>query len=134
MQVGHISLGVYMSQREMKQKRIQYLLLRMQKEPMNCHQMADAVHMSIKSFSKYLTEMKFKKQIHIARYSRSDAGAYTVYYMTGNFPDAVKPLPYTQEEYNKRYKLKQREPLRRKAKFVPRPDYAAHWLYNPIAE
>ena len=134
MQVGHISLGVYMSQREMKQKRIQYLLLRMNKEPMNCHQMADAVNMSIKSFSKYLTEMRFKKQVYIDHYTRSEAGAYTVYYKTGNKEDAEKPLPFSQQEYNKRYKLKTREPLRRIPKFTARPDFAAHWLYNPIAE
>jgi hypothetical protein len=123
-----------MSQREMKQKRIQYLLLRMQKEPMNCHQMADAVNLSQKSFSKYLTEMRFKKQVYIDHYTRSEAGAYTVYYKTGNLPDAEKPLPFSQQEYNRRYKLKTREPLRRIPTVIVRPDYAAHWLFNPIAE
>lgn len=123
-----------MSQREMKQKRIQYLLLRMQKEPMNCHQMADSVNLSLKSFSKYLTEMRFKKQVYIDHYARSEAGAYTVYYKTGNLPDAEKPLPLSQQEYNKKYKLKTRQPLRRIENVIPRPDYAAHWLFNPIAE
>ena len=121
-----------MNQRDMKQKRIQYLLLRMQKEPMSSHQMADAITMSHKAFSKYLTEMRYNKQVHIARYSRSNGGAYTVYYMTGNFPDVVKPLPYTPKEYKKRYKLKKAGLLNNPANFVPRPDYAAHWLYNPI--
>lgn len=123
-----------MSQREMKQKRIQYLLLRMNKEPMNCHQMADAVNMSIKSFSKYLTEMRFKKQVYIDHYTRSEAGAYTVYYKTGNLTDAEKPLPFSQQEYNKRYKLKTREPLRRIPTVSVRPDYAAAWMFNPINE
>jgi hypothetical protein len=123
-----------MSQREMKQKRIQYLLLRMQKEPMNCHQMADAVNLSIKSFSKYLTEMRFKKMVYIDHYTRSEAGAYTVYYKTGNLPDAEKPLPFSQQEYNRRYKLKTREPLRRIPKVTVRPDFASAWLFNPIAE
>jgi hypothetical protein len=123
-----------MSQREMKQKRIQYLLLRMQKEPMNCHQMADSVNLSSKSFSKYLTEMRFKKQVYIDHYARSEAGAYTVYYKTGDLPDAEKPLPFTQEEANRKYKLKKREPLRKKYGFTPHPDYAAHWLFNKIGE
>jgi hypothetical protein len=26
------------------------------------------------------------------------------------------------------------EPIRKPAKFIARPDFAAHWLYNPIAE
>jgi hypothetical protein len=116
---------------EQKEKRIQYLLLRMQKEPMNVHQMADAVHMSHKSVSKYITELRLKKMIYIARYDRNSIGAYTVNYMTGNFPDVVKPVPLSQQEYNKRYKERtQRKPN----KFIPRPDYAAHWLFNPIAE
>ena len=118
----------------MKQKRIQYLLLRMQKEPMNIHQMADAVNLSQKTFSKYLTEMRFKKLVYIAHYNRSATGAYTVFYQTGNLPDAEKPLPFSQQEYNRRYKLKTREPLRRIPTVTVRPDYAAHWLFNPIAE
>ena len=101
---------------------------------MNCHQMADSVNLSLKSFSKYLTEMRFKKMVYIDHYTRSEAGAYTVYYKTGDLPDAEKPLPFTQQEYNQKHKLKTREPLRRTAKFIARPDYAAHWLYNPIAE
>ena len=96
--------------------------------------MADAVNMSLKSFSTYLTEMRFKKQVYIDHYTRSEAGAYTGYYKTGNLPDAERPMPYTQQECNKRYKLKIREPLRRIPKVTVRPDYAAAWLYNPIAE
>jgi hypothetical protein len=106
----------------------------MQKEPMNCHQMADSVNLSIKSFSKYLTEMRFKKQVYIDHYTRSEAGAYTVYYKTGNLPDAEKPLPFSQQEYNRRYKLKTREPLRRIPTVTVRPDFASAWLFNPIAE
>jgi predicted transcriptional regulator len=124
-----------MSQKEMKQKRIQYLLLRMQKEPMNCHQMAEAVNLSHKSFTKYLTEMRFKKQVYIAHYNRSATGAYTVYYQTGSLPDAEKPLPFSQQEYNRRYKEKMYpESIKKPAKFNARPDFAAHWLFNPIAE
>jgi hypothetical protein len=78
--------------------------------------------------------MRFNKQVHIDHYTRSEAGAYTVYYKTGDFEDAEKPLPFTQQEYNQKHKLKTREPLKRIAKFTARPDYAAHWLYNPIAE
>jgi hypothetical protein len=106
----------------------------MLKEPMNCHQMADAVNMSIKSFSKYLTEMRFKKQVYIDHYNRSEAGAYTVYYKTGNLPDAEKPLPYTQQEANRKYKLKKRQPLRRIPTVTVRPDYASAWMFNPINE
>ena len=102
---------------------------------MNCHQMADAVNLSLKSFSKYLTEMRFKKQVYIDHYTRSEAGAYTVYYKTGNFPDAEKPLPFGQKEYNRRYKEKMYpNSIRKPEKNQARPDYAAAWLYNPIAE
>ena len=124
-------LKVYMSQKEMKAKRIEHLLGLMQKEPMSSQQMADAVNMGHKGFSKYLTEMRHKKQVHIARYSETTGGARTVYYMTGNFPDVVRPLPCTQAEYKERYKAKSSG---KKKKFIPRPDYAAHWLFNPITE
>jgi hypothetical protein len=106
----------------------------MQKEPMNIHQMADAVNLSQKTFSKYLTEMRFKKLVYIAHYNRSATGAYTVFYQTGNLPDAEKPLPFSQQEYNRRYKLKTREPLRRIPTVTVRPDFASAWLFNPIAE
>jgi hypothetical protein len=107
----------------------------MQKEPMNCHQMADAVNLSHKSFTKYLTEMRYKKQVYITHYNRSATGAYTIFYQTGNLPDAEKPLPFSQEEYNRRYKEKMNpQSIRKPAKFIARPDYAAHWLFNPIAE
>ena len=115
-----------MRNREEKEKKIQYLLLRMQKEPMNVHQMADAVKMTSKGVSKYITELRFKKMIHVARYDRNNIGAYTVHYMTGNFPDVVKPL---------RLDLpKVREPIKRVPnRFVPRPDVAASWLFNPVS-
>lgn len=121
-----------MNQKELKKQRIEYLLARISKEPMNCHQMADAINISIKSFSKYLTELRFKKMVHIARYDRNSIGSYTVYYMAGNFPDVVKPLPLSQTEYNKKYKEKTKRP--KPSKFTPRPDYAAAWLFNPIGE
>jgi predicted transcriptional regulator len=111
---------------EQKEKRITYLLLRMQKEPMNVHQMADAVNMSPKSVSKYITELRIKKKIHIARYGTNNIGAYTVHYMTGDFPDVVKP--------SRLLKPKAREPIKKSYKFTPRPDEAASWLFNPIAE
>lgn len=115
----------------MKQKRIEYLLERMKTEPMNRHQMADALGMSLKSVCKYITEMRFFKKIHIYKYERS-VGQFTVFYMTGNKPDAQKPSAYSQEEYNRKFKLKAKEPLRRIHKFTPRMDIAASWLNNPI--
>lgn len=122
-----------MNQHEIKKQRIEYLLARMSKEPMNCHQMADAINVSIKTFSKYLTELRFKKLVHIARYDRNTIGAYTVYYMTGNFPDVIKPVPLSQKEYNNRYKTKAGDyAKKRKSNITPRPDYAAAWLFNPI--
>lgn len=110
----------------------------MQTQPMSIHNMADAVNMGSKSISKYLTELKMKKLIHIAKYERNSIGAYTVYYMTGNKPDAIKPVPLSQKDYNERYKAKANKPSRSKSatysKFIPRPDYAAHWLFNPIGD
>ncbi len=115
----------------MKKQRIEFLLERMKTDPMNRHQMADAVGMSVKSVCKYITEMRFFKKIHIYKYERT-VGQYTVYYMTGNQPDAPKPLAYSQEEYNKKYKLKTKEHVRRPHKFVPTMDIAASWMRNPV--
>jgi hypothetical protein len=114
-----------------KKQRIEYLLERMKTEPMSRHQMADAINMNLKSACKYITEMRFFKKIYIHKYERT-TGQFTVFYMTGNFPDAPKPLAYSQEEYNKKFKLKTRKPIRKIEKFTPRPDYAAAWLFNPI--
>ncbi len=116
-----------------KKQRIEYLLERMKTEPMNRHTMADAVNMSVKSVCKYITEMRFFKKIHIHKYERS-VGQFTVFYMTGNMPDAPKPSAYTQEEYNRKFRIKARDTVKKSYKFIPRPDYAAAWLFNPINE
>jgi hypothetical protein len=116
---------------KLKQQRIEYLLKRMETEPMNRHQMADAVNMSLKSVCKYITEMRFFRKIHIYKYERS-VGQFTVFYMTGNMPDAQKPTAYSQDEYNRKFKLKAKQPLRRPNRFTPRMDIAASWLKNPI--
>jgi len=114
-----------------KKQRLELLLKKMSVEPLNRHQMADAMNMKLTVATRYITQLRFKKQIHIARYDRTDKGSYAVYYMTGNFPDVVKPLPLTQKEYNDRYKQKVTKTYR-KTKFIPHPDYAASWLFNPI--
>ena len=115
---------------KMKQKRIEYLLERMKTEPMNRHQMADAVNMSLKSVCKYITEMKFYRKIHIYKYERT-TGQFTVFYMTGNLPDAPKPSAYSQEDYNKKFRLKPKDHVRRPNRFTPRPDIASAWMFNP---
>lgn len=115
-----------------KFKKIELLLSKMATEPMNRHQMAEAVNMDVKSLCKYITYLRMSKQIHIARYERSNKGSYAVYYMTGNYPDVIKPLPLTQKEYNDRYKQKTERP--RKTRFIPHPDFAAAWMFNPINE
>lgn len=120
-----------MNQRDNKVKRIEHLLQLMQREAMSSQQMADAVNMGHKALSKYLTEMRHKKLVYIARYSDTANGARTVYYMTGNLPDVVRPLPCTQAEYKERYKAKSSS---KKKKFIARPDYAAAWLFHPITE
>jgi len=122
-----------MNPKAMKVKRIEHLLDLMKREAMSSQQMADAVNMGHKGFSKYLTEMRHKKLVYISRYSDTAGGARTVYYMTGDLPDVVRPLPFTQEEYKKRYKAKL-SGMGKKNKFIPHPDYAAHWLFNPITE
>jgi hypothetical protein len=114
-----------------KKQRIEYLLERMKTEPMNRHQMADAVNMTVKSIAKYITEMRFFKKIYVCKYERT-IGQFTVYYMTGNFPDVIKPLAYSQEEYNKKFRLKERQHIIKKVNFIAHPDYAAAWLFNPI--
>ena len=116
-----------------KKAKIEFLLNKMRTEPMSRHTMADAVNMSVKSVCKYITEMRFHKKIHIHKYQRT-TGQFTVFYMTGNAPDAEKPLAYTQEEFNKRFRLKAREATRKPTRVVVRPDYAAAWLFNPINE
>ena len=122
-----------MSLRDEKRKKVELLLDRMKTEPMNVHKMAEFLKMSPKSTSKYITELRFFKKIYIYKYERT-IGQPAVFYMTGNFPDAPKPLAYSQEEYNKKFRLKAREPVKRVYKFTPRPDYAAAWLFNPINE
>lgn len=122
-----------MNKNERKKAKIDFLLNKMRTEPMSRHSMADAVNMSVKSVCKYITELKFHKKIHIHNYKRT-AGQFTVFYMTGNAPDAEKPLAYTQEEFNKRFKLKVREANRKPTRVVVRPDYAAAWLFNPIGD
>ena len=114
-----------------KKEKIEFLLNKMKTEPMSRHNMADAVNMSVKSVCKYITEMRFRKKIHIYKYQRT-SGQFTVFYMTGNFPDAPKPLAYTQEEFNKKFRLKTREAAKKPTKVIVRPDYAAAWLFNPI--
>lgn len=120
-----------MSNREEKRKKIEFLLNKMRTQPMSRHNMADAVNMSVKSVCKYITEMRFYKKIHIHKYERT-AGQFTVFYMAGNMPDAPKPLAYTQEEFNKKFRLKVREANRKPTQVIVRPDYAAAWLFNPI--
>ncbi len=115
----------------LKQQRIEYLLTLMRTEPMNRHQMADAVGMSVKSVCKYITEMRFSRKIYIYKYERT-VGQFTVYYMTGNQPDAEKITALSQDEYNKKYRLKPKEHVRKPSRFTPRPDYAAAWLFNKI--
>lgn len=122
-----------MNMRDEKRKKIELLLDRMKTEPMNVHKMAEFLKMSSKSTSKYITELRFFKKIHIYKYEKT-IGQPSVFYMTGNMPDAPKPLAFSQNEYNKKYKLKIREAKRVPFKFTPRPDYAAAWLFNPIGE
>ena len=122
-----------MNKNERKRAKIDFLLNKMRTEPMSRHNMADAVNMSVKSVCKYITELRFHKKIYICKYKRT-AGQFTVFYMTGNAPDAEKPSAYTQEEFNKRFKLKVREANRVPTKVVVRPDYAAAWLFNPIGD
>lgn len=124
-----------MSQRVIKEKRLEYLLDRMKSEPMNNHQMADAICCDLKCAQKYITELRFKKKIYIEKYERR-SGSYAVYYMAGNKPDAIRPEPISQVESNKRYKAKTARVTNFNEKlgnykFVPRMDIAASWLRNP---
>lgn len=124
-----------MNQKEIKDKRIEYLLDRMKAEPMNNHQMADLLCCSIKCVQKYITELRFKKMIYIEKYERR-TGSYGVYYMAGNKPDAERPAPLSQIEYNERYKARNARVTKfneklTNFKFVPRMDIAASWLKNP---
>lgn len=118
-----------------KKARLDFLLEQMKTTPMTRHHMADAINMSVKSACKYITELKMRNKIYIHKYERTTVGQYAVFYMTGNFPDAPRPQALTQEEYNKKYKLKVRQPVKKVySKFTPRPDYAAAWMFNPINE
>ena len=120
-----------MNKNERKKAKIDFLLSKMATEPMSRHNMADAVNMSVKSVCKYITELRFYKKIYIHSYKRT-VGQFTVFYMTGNAPDAERPLAYTPEEFNRRFRLKSREATRKPTRVVIRPDYAAAWLFNPI--
>lgn len=122
-----------------KKLKKQELLKRMEVEAMNVHKMADFLGMSSKSTAKYITELREAKKIYIHKYERT-IGQFATFYMAGNFPDAPRPLAYTQTKYNRerrRRKIdlvkKHIEQLKAKerASFVPRPDVASAWMFNP---
>lgn len=115
------------------------LLKRMETEPMNVHRMADFLGMSSKSTAKYITELREAKKIYIHKYERT-IGQFASFYMTGNFPDAPKPLAYTHTKYNREKRRKKIDLIKRqierikakeRASFVPRPDIASAWMFNP---
>lgn len=122
-----------------KKLKKQELLKRMETEPMNVHKMADFLGMSSKSTAKYITELREAKKIYIHKYERT-IGQFATFYMTGNFPDAPRPLAYTQTKYNRDRRRKKIDLMKKhieklKAKerstFVPRPDIASAWMFNP---
>lgn len=124
-----------------KQQKIEILLKKMETEPMNVHKMAEFLGMSSKSTCKYITDLKASKKIYVAKYERT-MGQFATFYMTGNFPDAIKPVAYDQKQYNeksrnqrKKMNLMQKHIERVKEKqratFVPRPDVASAWMFNP---
>lgn len=117
------------------------LLKRMETDPMNVHKMAVFLGMSSKSTAKYITELREAKKIYIHKYERT-MGQFATFYMAGNFPDTIKPIAYDQKQYNeksrnqrKKMSLMQKHIERVKEKqratFVPRPDIASAWMFNP---
>lgn len=124
-----------------KQQKLEALLKQMETEPMNVHKMGQFLGMSSKSAAKYITELKEAKKIYIAKYERT-IGQFATFYMTGNFPDAIKPVPYSQAKYNEKSRMRKKkmdamqrhiEKLKEqeRSKFVPRPDIASAWMFNP---
>ena len=115
------------------------LLKRMETHAMNVHEMAEFIGMSSKSTAKYITELREAKKIYIHKYERT-IGQFATFYMTGNFPDAPRPLAYSQTKYNRDRRRKKIDLMRRqiekikakeRANFVPRPDIASAWMFNP---
>lgn len=122
-----------------KKLKKQELLKRMETQAMNVHQMAEFIGMSSKSTAKYITELREAKKIYIHKYERT-IGQFATFYMTGNFPDAPRPLAYTQTKYNRDRRRKKIDLMKKhieklkakeRASFVPRPDIASAWMFNP---
>lgn len=123
-----------------KKLKKQALLKQMETEAMNVHKMADFLGMSKKSTAKYITELRQAKKIYIHKYERT-IGQFATFYMTGNFPDAIRPLAFAQSKYNERARTRKKIDLmqrhieklkaKEKANFVPRPDIASAWMFNP---
>lgn len=122
-----------------KKLKKQKLLKRMETQAMNVHQMAEFIGMSSKSTAKYITELREAKKIYIHKYERT-IGQFATFYMTGNFPDAPRPLAYTQTKYNRDRRRKKIDLMKKhieklkakeRASFVPRPDIASAWMFNP---
>lgn len=124
-----------------KQQKKEALLKRMETEPMNVHKMGLFLGMSSRSTSKYITELRAAKKIYIAKYERT-IGQFATFYMTGNFPDAIRPLAYSQTKYNEEARIRRKKmdamqrhieklKAKEKATFKPRPDIASAWMFNP---
>lgn len=123
-----LQTGKIMNRSEAKQKRLEYVLELLSKEPMTPKEMAIELQVTDCTGWEYMGILKRKKLVYIHEYVWTPGGP-VARYMTGNKEDVEKP---------KADKNLSRAALRklRKANYFdknnPRCDIAAQWMRNPV--
>lgn len=98
--------------------------------PMSREEMASEMKLQYSNFSKYITWLLSNKKIYICEW-RLQNGRYVAIYTKGNLPNEPKKK-FGSVECNRRHREREKERLAfKKGIFIPRPDPAAAWMFNP---
>ena len=84
---------------------------------MTAEEIASHMGCTVKCIFKYIRELREQRKVYVCDYLQTK-GSLCKVYKAGAFRDADKPEP--------RYR-----PREVYVKFVPHPDIAAQWLFNP---
>lgn len=124
------------------------LLDELTKRTMSAPEVAHYLSLSLNQARRYLSALRKGRQIHIARWLRSQTGgAPSAVYAAGEGKDAPRPVPISSVEATRRWwkKVKRDDPAKyevhlakarqryRNRTFKPRPDVAAAWLFKEAA-
>ena len=118
-----------MQSKEKRQTRLDGILDLIRHEPMNRRQLAMATARSLGTIDDYIAELKRKKKIYVAKWVQT-MGQQSPYWQAGNKPSAERPTPQTQNEANRRYKVKKAKKETPAPVLVgtPKRDIAASWF------